>query len=378
MDLRRVERARRTNDLVHATLAAQDLATRLRQPDLSFGARGGRPSHAGSGASGSPGQASESSEAGESSDEGGSESKDVEQAFNEAAQDLDRLAAEHAGAIGNVEKTLAGGTTKDDTEALADEAKKHAMNLRDAARPLPSMGGGSDSWTSKGAAAREHAEQAARAMERGNVSEAVESGRNALAALDEAKRVAARERSARPGSQHSERLVDEARRQMASELKWAEDKLEQLRRRAADRARPELREHGDAESKLAARARELTRKGQDREALPPAALDALHDAERAAQDAAKALREGDATRGLEKQREAQRKLEMARAALGEQDSDASSDDSRAKGSDHADIPGAEAHRGPEDFRRRVLKGLGQPAGSKYEEAVRRYAEGLLR
>jgi hypothetical protein len=372
MDLRRVDRARKTRDATHAILAAQDLAARLRQPDPSFGSRGGRPSHAGSssGAAGSSGQGGE---------DGDSTSSDVEQAFNEAAQDLERLASEHAGAIGNVEKSLAGGATKEDLEALSEDAKKHAMNLRDAARPLPNMGGGSDSWTSKGAAAREHAEQAAKAMEQGNVSDAVESARNALGALDEAKKMAGRERAGQPGGASNERLVDEARRQVASELKWAEEKLEQLRRRAAERARPELREHGDAEAKLAERARDLSRKGHDQEALPPAALDALHDAERAAQEAAKALREGDAKRGLEKQREAQRKLETAKSALGDSESNSpNGDNARPAVNDHADIPGADSHKGPEDFRHRVLKGLGQAAGNKYEEAVKRYAEGLLR
>src|SRR5262249_13843843 len=39
-DLLRVKRARDGNDLVHAELAARDLAARLREPDPSFGARG--------------------------------------------------------------------------------------------------------------------------------------------------------------------------------------------------------------------------------------------------------------------------------------------------------------------------------------------------
>src|SRR5262249_27548765 len=59
MDLLRIARARTSADLVHATLAAQDLAARLRQPDPSFGSRGGRPSHAGGesgGGRGAPGE----------------------------------------------------------------------------------------------------------------------------------------------------------------------------------------------------------------------------------------------------------------------------------------------------------------------------------
>jgi hypothetical protein len=371
MDLLRIARARTSSDLSHTTLAAQDLAARLRQPDPSFGARGGRPSHAGGESGGGRGAAGE---------EGEGETSDVEEAFNEAARELDKLAAEHAGNVGKVEQSLASGSTKEDLEALSQEAKKHAQKVRDAVRPLPNVGGGSDSWTSKGAAAREHAEQMAKAMEGGNAADAVQSGRSALGALDEAKRAASRERFGRFADPNAERTVDEARRQLEAEVKWAEDKLEELRRHAAQRAAPELREHGDAEGKLGERARDLAKKGRDQEALPPAALDALHDAEQAAQEAARALREGDADKGLRKQREAQQKLEMARDALGdgESEGDSSNGDGDRSARDRTDIPKADAHKGPEDFRKRVIKGLGQPSGGKYKDAVKRYAEGLLR
>jgi hypothetical protein len=373
MDLLRIARARGASDLSHATLAAQDLAARLRQPDPSFGARGGRPSHAGGESGGGRGASGE---------EGDGETSDVEQAFNEAARELDRLAAEHAGHVGKVEQSLASGSTKEDLEALSEEAKKHAQKVREAVRPLPNVGGGSDSWTSRGAAAREHAEQMAKAMEQGNVADAVQSGRSALGALDEAKRATSRERFGRLSDPNAERTVDEARRQMEAEVKWAEDKLDELRRRASQRAAPELREHGDTEGKLGERARELGRKGRDQEALPPSALDALRDAEQAAQEAARALREGDAEKGLKKQREAQQKLEMARDALGDSEGDRSEsshgDGDRESSHDHTDIPKADAHKGPEEFRKRVIKGLGQPAGGKYRDAVKRYAEGLLR
>ncbi len=168
---------------------------------------------------------------------------------------------------------------------------------------------------------------------------------------------------------------------MENEVKWAEQRLDEMRRRAAQRAAPELREHGETESRLAERARELEKKGRDQEALPPSAIDALRDAEQAAHEAAQALRDGDAERALKKQREAQQKLEMARDALGEEDGDRDSTgegDGRAASRDHTDIPKADAHKGPEEFRKRVIKGLGQPSGGRYKEAVKRYAEGLLR
>jgi hypothetical protein len=305
----------------------------------------------------------------------------VEQAFNEAARDLDRLAADHAGEIGRVEQALAGASTNEDMQSLSEEAQKHAKNVREASRPLPSVGGGSDSWTSKGAAAREHAEQMARGLEQGNAADAVQSGKNALSALEEAKRAASRERFGRFSDPGAERTIDEARQKLEGEVKWAEEKLEELRKKAASRAAPELHEHGEAEGKLADRTHDLSKKGRDQEALPPAALDALRDAEQAEHQASQALREGDADKGLSKQREAQQKLEMARDALGDEknDSEPSGEgDGRQASRSHADIPKADAHKGPEEFRKRVIKGLGQGNGGRYQEAVKRYAEGLLR
>jgi hypothetical protein len=369
MDLLRLARARKGDDLPHASLVAQDLSVRLRQPDPSFGSRGGRPSHAGGESGGGRG-------AGEG--EGEAEGSDVEQAFNEALRDLEKLTAEHAGNIGKVEQSLATGSTKEDVDALSEEAKKHAQKVRDATRPLPAVGGGSDSWTSKGAAAREHAEQMAKALESGQAADAVQSGRNSLGALDEAKRAAQRERFGRMADPGAERAIEDARRQMEAEVKWAEDKLEELRKRAAKRAGPELREHGESESKLAERTRDLSKKGRDQE-MPQAALDALHDAEQSAHEAAQALRDGDAERGLKKQRDAQQKLELARDALGDEEGrDSQTGEGDRSSRDHTDIPKADAHKGPEEFRRRVIKGLGQPSGGRYKDAVKRYAEGLLR
>jgi predicted aconitase with swiveling domain len=370
MDLSRFARARKAEDMPHGALVAQDLAARLRQPDPSFGARGGRPSHAGGesgGGRGAPGAESDG------------EGSDVEQAFNEAAQDLEKLAAEHAGNMGRVEQSLAGGSSEEDAKQLSEEAKKHAQKVREAAKPLPQVGGGSDSWTSKGAAAREHAEQMAKAMEEGNAADAVQSGRSAMGALDEAKRAAQRERWGRFSDTNAERTVDEAKKGLEQELRWAEEKLEEMRKKAAQRAGPELREHGENEGKLADKARDLGKKGHDQEALPPNAIEALREAERAAREAARALREGDAERGLSKQREAQQKLEQAREALGDQEQErGEGEGERGPSQDHADIPKAEQHRGPEEFRKRVIKGLGQPSSGRLKDAVKRYAEGLLR
>ena len=52
----------------------------------------------------------------------------------------------------------------------------------------------------------------------------------------------------------------------------------------------------------------------------------------------------------------------------------------SRGSQHVDIPKADASKGKgaEQFRMRVLKGLSEAAGGRQRDAVRRYAEGLLR
>lgn len=361
----RVERARKAQDLFHAELAAKDLATRLHTPDPSFGARGGSKQGGGDPSSGSGGGAGEGDSSGAS---------DAEQAFDEAAQDLERLASEHAENMGKVDQSLAQGATEDDKKALAEEAKKHSDAIREAVKSMPSVGLGSDSWTSKGAAGKELAEQMARSLEEGNPSDAVSSGRSAQAALEEAKRLAFR---SYPRGDNAEDRVESTQRKLAPELKWAEEKLAQMKHKAEERARGELGKQGEAESKLADKAAELGKKGSS--AIPEAALDALSKAERAAREAAAALKQGDSERGQAAQREAQQKLEAAKRALGSAEDSGSSDSSGHGTLDGpAPIPKADAHKGPEEFRKRVLRGLGQPGAGRQKDAVQRYAEGLLR
>ncbi len=376
-DCARVTRARAVPDLFHAELAARDLAARMRQPDPSFGSRGSgdRAGGESGGARGTPGDEGEPPD-------------DVEQAFNEAANDLDRLAQEHAGAMGRVEQALAG--SEDDRGQSEDESRRHAQQIRDAARPLPSVGTGGDSWSSKGAAARELAEQAARSLEEGRPEDAAQAGRSAVGALDEAKRLL------RSGDQgrgwiaalqdpdgDGEKQVDDARRKLDGEVRWAEEQLKRMRKAAAQRARGQLERSGDEEDEMANRAREIGQRGRDKGSLPQQAIESIDDAERAARQAAQALRQGDVDKGLDRQHEAQRDLEAAREQLqgepdeGEQHAQSSKDDgTRAPSNRPVDIP--KDHKGPEEFRRRVVRGLGQGSTGSLRDAVQRYAEGLLR
>lgn len=373
-DLLRVKRAREGDDETHAELAARDLAARLREPDPSFGARGrvGRAGGESGGGRGTPGE------------DGDNSGDEVDRAQQEAEQDLEQLAQDHAGEIAKTEKALEDATSSDELKELRDEAKKHAEAVREAVRQMPTVGLGSDSWTSKGAASRDLAEQMARSLEAGRPDEAVQSGRSSLGTLDEAKKMLQRGSWLEDPTGEEGKRVDEARRKLDAEEKWAEDALRQMRQRAAERAAAQLQKGGEEEGKLADRARDLGERSRDRGSLPQKALESVEDAERAAREAAQALQQGQADKGLERQREAQRDLEAARQQLqgddeGQQPSaEGQQDDERSTAPGKVDLPKPGEHKGPEDFRRRVVRGLGQPSSGALKDAVRRYAEGLLR
>lgn len=376
-DLLRTERARTATDWPHAELAARDLAARLREPDPSFGAKGSGGGHA----SGESGTSPSGGESGGDEGEG-----EAERAFNEAAQELESLAQDHAGEMGEVEQALNRATSEQDTSDMKRDAKEHAKAVRDATKDMPSIGGGSDSWTSKGAAARELSEQMARALEDGNPADAVQSGRSAIQALDEAKRIAAHERYFDDDARGADKRLEDAKKKLEPEVKWAEEQQEALRKKAAQRAQGDLQKGGENEGKLADRADKLRTKARDQGSLPEPAIDALEEAEQAAREAARALQRGDADEAMKHQRDAQQKLEQANQALGKEESadddgkphGSSADDGNVDPSDHTDIPNANAHKGPEDFRRRVIKGLAQPGSARQKDAIKRYAEGLLR
>jgi hypothetical protein len=127
----------------------------------------------------------------------------------------------------------------------------------------------------------------------------------------------------------------------------------------------------------------LAQQGRDRGSLPQQVVESLEDAERAARQAAGALHQGDVEQGLDRQRQAQRDLETASGQLHGEDE--ASDSSPSGHQDGGDAAGSgdvdlrpDKRNGAEDFRKRVMRGLGQPASGALREAVRRYAEGLLK
>jgi len=374
MDLARVARARDEEDPVHAEIAASDLATRLKEPDPSFGQQGSSGGRAGGESGGGQGTAGDSAP-----------DQEAQQAFEEASKDLSQLTSDHNEELGKVEQALNDTSPRDDSPGGTEENKRHARAIREATHGLPSVGAGSDSWTTKGAAAREHAEEMARALEEGNAGDAVSGGHSALDALDEAKHVSQEDRwsgmfsPADPDIDRTgaDKRLAAARQKLEPEVKWAEQKLDALRKRGAQRDGSELSSHGEEEQRLAERAGALRDQGEGKGALPEPALEALHQAQRAAEEAAAALKRGDAHEGLAQQREAQRSLEMAQHALGSDDEEGGNGGERPD-LEHTDIPSVDAHKGPEEFRRRVMHGLGQVGSGRQKDAIRRYADGLLR
>ena len=241
----------------------------------------------------------------------------MEQAFDEAASDLERLSQDHAGEMNKMEQALAGATSEEEQNQMREEARRHAQAIRDAVRSLPAVGMGSDSWTSKGAAARELAEQTAQSLEQGRPEEASQSGRSAMGSLDDAKRLLQSGGAFEDPSGQGEQRVDDARRKLESESRWMAEELKQLRRRAAERARDQLEHGGDEEGQLADRARELGQKGRDKGSLPQQAIESIEDAERAARQAADALEAGRRRQGPgAPARSAARPRGRARAAPG--------------------------------------------------------------
>lgn len=376
--LRRIVRTRESDDLFHAEHAARDLAARLRKPVPSFSGGGGGGVEAGTGAS-------DSGEPGDSSD--------AEGEIARQQQDLEELARDHAAEMAEVEQALRDATDPAQLEAITDEARRRAEAVREVARSLRALYGEPGSAEASAATGREHAEAMAGALDRGSLADAVESGRNAMRSLEDA----ARKPSSRSpfGDAPMRDRAQGAQRELAPQLAWAEEALDELRKSASSAARERLRESAGREGKLADRAREVAERGQEGMAgLPEELLDLLRGAEASMREAQRALGDAQGERGLERQRSAQRLLEMARddgeqGSEGEDRDEAPPSDARharrgeseSTDADFASklpIPDAKEHKGPEAFRRRVLEGLGGSNDPRLREAIKRYAEGLLR
>jgi hypothetical protein len=368
---RRIERSMEADELHNAELAARDLAMRLRNPLPSFSGGGGRRSTE---AGGMPQQGEE----GEGEGEGESAQ------MNEQRQEVDRLAKDHGDELKALEEELARAMREGSTQELREQGREHARAVREAVRNLPSMA--ADSSSAEGAAAmgRESGHAMADALESGKLPEAVARGRNAVRALEQARRLAGQQHDYFGDPFRLSTELEQSKAKLERELRWAEQQLENLRKSMADKAKDAVERGAGAEEKLAQRTADAARKGRagDGPPMPKAMLDLLDEAEKAMRESSKALKTAEVDKGTDHQREAQRLLEMAREIQGSEEAsrDVGDEGDGGKGlsGGAVDIPKAEDFRGPEAFRKRVLEGLSGSGDARLRGAVRRYAEGLLR
>jgi hypothetical protein len=369
-DLRRINRTWERGDRYHARLAAEDLAARLRQPDPSFGAAGGHGHGGGSSGGVESGGGQGSASEGEAS-QAAEESAELERALEELRQD-------HAEEMREVDEALRDAMSDEAREQLEEKMRDAARQVRDAVRELPRQASREDSSQARAAQGRSEAEAAASELDKGEAQSAMERAKQAMQALRDAERKA---REAPAGS--AEREMGEEAGKAAGKLgrimKDAAETMKKAQAMASEGAKGRLDRSATRERQLAERARDLRRSNESGQApLPGNKLDRLADAAREMEEAAKRLERGKGNAALDKQRQAQRLLEMAQP---ESEQEPSPNETEGDGRDFArdaDVPGEGRDERADAFRRRVTDGLGRDAPPHLREALKRYTEGLLR
>lgn len=363
-DLFRIKSSRDREDLMHTELSARHLAARLRRPRPSFGsaARGGVESGLSSGGRAPP------------------KPTQSDEQFDRMSAELEQLALDHAMEITEVEKALKDAADPQDLEALREEAKRRAEQLRRSTEALPSVGVQPDTAPGMASLSREHARATAESMGQLELRQALESGREALGSLEDAKRL----NDAEGGSSLDEEVLRAAGDELKKQLSWIEETLEKLERRVQERARKKLTDAAERERRLSERAGNLAGRGQRQEtALPAELIDRLEQAEQLMHQAARELKQGSSHKALDQQREAQRLLERSNPGEmrdptrpSESGPQASDEDGRHM-SRHGEVPDAQKDNRADEFRKRVLEGLGKSSGGRLAPAIKRYAEQLL-
>jgi hypothetical protein len=367
-DLDRVARSAKNHDYFHAELAALHMADRLRRPNPSFGSKGG-----GGGGGGGGGVESGPGHGGGAGSDAQGETSEAESQFDRMARELQRLSQEHQEGIDETGKALHDAEQK--LHGDDDEAKQRAEALRRSVMRLPEPGEAPGTGRASAALAREHTGAMAHELERGSYENAIESGRRAQGAAEEALR--------RGGLDSLlERELQNAQKELREQIEWAQQQLEHKNQLTEEAARDALEKVSQMEAELAERARRLLSEDGADQALPKETLDRLERAGQVMKDAAEKLSGAKGTEGLELQRDAQRLLEQAQPGRTDDEQDARhGDDKEGDGRKPAlggDVPGPEQTNKAEDFRKRVLRGLQKKSTGRLAPAIQRYAEGLLR
>ena len=380
--VRRIEHALEPGDIPHAELAAEHLAARLRRPFPSFSGGAGRSGATG----GMPGPPSD--------DGSPSSSSSASDQFDAQQSEIDKIAREHAEQMDELRGELEKAAQSPNDDAMRDAMREHAERVRKAVKRLPADASNAEGSESAAAAMRSSAEMMADSMDQLAVPGAIAGAKSALNAADQALRLAEEEKKLFGGLPAQAPRVSAAREVVERELKWLQEQAEQRQQQIADKAREALERAAKKEDELGRRTQQAAEQGREGQApLPEQSADKLDQASRAMKDASHAFRGRATERGTDRQREAQRLLETAQAAQDAQgdrdgqtetsDSDRPhhGDDDTVKGpigTERVGVPGAAQFKGPEAFRKRVMTGLGGTSDPRLKDAVRRYAEGLLR
>lgn len=363
-DLTRISRNIKDRAFDRAEASALHLAERLKRATPSFSSTAG-----GAGVeSGAPSQGQNSGESTE-----GQPTSEAPSEFERLAEQIDQLAQDGAEELSELERLLkeAEDAVRKDFQG-SGELDAALDELTQALSDLPAVGRGSDNASNDAASARSQGEAALEALEGGELKEGIERARDAERSLQRAK----------------SRLLDgfgfvsEATLNRAEKaLKTAMDEA----KRALERAQSDpkkMNEAGKAERTerqraMSERALDLAARGtQPHSALPKANIDDLKEAARLLKQAAQALDDGQAKRGVEFAEQAQKHMERAAFERKEQESrDAKAGSGEGSEMDRTgQIPDGDQDRA-KDFRERVEQGLGRGSG-RLSPAVRRYAEDL--
>ncbi len=363
-DLKRVARSRERKDYFHAELAAIHMAERLHRPNPSFGSKGG----------GGGGVESGSGSSGGGGNDAQGKPSNAESEFDRMARDLERLAQDHAELSDRTADAMRSAEKGASDQAAKSEAEQRAEALRRSVVGLPQPGETPGTGRASAALMREHAGAMAQQLERLDFEGALESGRRARSAAEEALRRGDLD----PSMRH---LVEEALKELDQQMAWAREQAEHLKQRTEQAAKQILEEFSKLERELSELASKLSLESSGDAALPRDVRDRLEQASRLMRDAAQRLQSGQGDDAQQLQLEAQRLLEQSETGEVQQGEEPSS-----QGESHdgrkirtgGDVPDPDEKNRAEEFRKRVLEGLGKKGDGRLSPAVKRYAEGLLR
>jgi hypothetical protein len=284
------------------------------------------------------------------------------------------LAQDHADLSDRTDDAMRSAEKGASDPAAKSEAERRAEELRRSVVGLPQPGETPGTGRASAALMREHAGAMAQQLERLDFEGALESGRRARSAAEEALRQGDLDPNMR-------QRIAEALKELDQQMAWAREQAEHLKQRTEQAARKALEEFSKHEKELSELASKLSSESSGDAALPRDVRDRLEQASRLMRDAAQRLQSGQGDEAQRLQLEAQRLLEQSETGEVQQGEEPSS---QGEGQDGrkirtgGDVPDPDEKNRAEEFRKRVLEGLGEKADGRLSPAVKRYAEGLLR